>query len=66
MKLGGVKKAEKKSALAELTSEWDDAEGDEVENAWGNEDLIDVNADEDDWGKLVLRWTSTKRRADVR
>ena len=55
MKLGGVKKAEKKSALAELTSEWDDSEGDEVENAWGNEDLIDVNADEDDWGELVFR-----------
>lgn len=34
-----------------------DADGDsgaaEVANAWGDGDLIDVNADEDDWGTLL-------------
>ena len=57
MKLGGAKKP--KASLADtLASEWDDgpngwdddaAAADEVGNAWGNDDLIDVNADNDDW-----------------
>lgn len=55
LKLGGVKKADpKKNSLAEtLAGEWEDGEG--VENAWGNDDLMDVNADGDDWGKWLHR-----------
>ena len=49
MKLGGSKKPT--SGLAEeLAAEWDD---DDVGNAWGNDDLIDVNADADDWGDCI-------------
>jgi SCY1-like protein 1 len=50
MKLGGVKPKTVKASLADtLADEWNDEDDGEVENAWGNEDLIDVNADEDDW-----------------
>jgi SCY1-like protein 1 len=47
--LGGAKaKSKPNTSLADtLAGEWED--GDEVENAWGTEDLIDVNADGDDW-----------------
>jgi len=49
MKLGGTKPKATKASLADtLADEWDEGD-DEVENAWGNDDLIDVNADEDDW-----------------
>jgi len=49
MKLGGVKPKTIKTSLADtLADEWDEGD-EEVENAWGNDDLIDVNADEDDW-----------------
>lgn len=51
MKLGGAKakgKSTTNSALDEVMGDWDD-EG--PENAWGTDDLIDVNADDDDWGK---------------
>ena len=27
--------------------------GDESKNPWGSDDLIDINADQDDWGKRV-------------
>ncbi len=49
MKLGGAKaKAANGSSLADtLAGEWEEA--DEVANAWGTNDLIDVNADDDDW-----------------
>jgi SCY1-like protein 1 len=49
LKLGGVKaKSKPNTSLVDtIAGEWDD--GDDVENAWGNEDLIDVNADDDDW-----------------
>lgn len=47
MKLGGNKTAAKSSLADTVAGGWDDEE--EVENAWGNDDLIDVNADEDDW-----------------
>lgn len=47
---GGMKlsaKPKPTSNLADtLASEWDDGE---AANAWGTDDLIDVNADEDDW-----------------
>lgn len=54
MKLGG---AGKKTSTSQTTSslidslagEWEDA--DSVANAWGNDDLIDINADADDWGE---------------
>lgn len=54
MRLGGAKKTDKKSNIPDsLVAEWEDDEGDGegVANAWGSEDLIDVNADEDDWGE---------------
>lgn len=46
MKLGGVKPKTQPSVADAVAGEWDD---DGVENAWGTEDLIDVNADDDDW-----------------
>lgn len=50
MKLGATKSKAPSSNLADtLASEWDDADDGGVENAWGTDDLIDVNADEDDW-----------------
>ena len=51
MKLGGAtaKKPQSAPKLADMVAdEWEDGE---VANAWGNEDLIDVNADADDWGE---------------
>lgn len=53
MKLGGAKKAAGPSSLVAevIADEWADGDGDAVENAWGTDDLIDVNADADDWGK---------------
>ena len=57
LKLGGNKakaKSTTNAALDEVMGDWDD-EG--VENAWGTDDLIDVNADEDDWGMCFqLGW----------
>ncbi|WVQ84322.1 hypothetical protein IAT38_006474 [Cryptococcus sp. DSM 104549] len=49
MKLGGKKPAEKgKTSLADqLAGEWEDDE--DAANAWGTDDLIDMNADQDDW-----------------
>ncbi|WRT70322.1 uncharacterized protein IL334_007320 [Kwoniella shivajii] len=49
LKLGGKKPTAGPSSLADVVaSEWDDDDND-AGNAWGNDDLIDVNADEDDW-----------------
>lgn len=51
MKLG-ANKGPKKAALSvadSVANEWEDGG---VEDAWGD-DLIDVNADEDDWGESV-------------
>ncbi|WVR00194.1 hypothetical protein IAU59_007336 [Kwoniella sp. CBS 9459] len=48
LKLGGKKATPAKSSLADtLAGEWE--EEDETANAWGTDDLIDVNADDDDW-----------------
>ncbi|WOO79216.1 N-terminal kinase-like protein [Vanrija pseudolonga] len=47
MKLGGAAKAHKPTDLADALAA--DFEDDEVANAWGNDDLINVNADDDDW-----------------
>ncbi|CAD6573941.1 MAG: hypothetical protein TREMPRED_000967 [Tremellales sp. Tagirdzhanova-0007] len=49
MKLSGSKaKSHAGTTLADaVVGEWEDA--DEVANAWGTNDLIDVNADDDDW-----------------
>ncbi|TXT11143.1 hypothetical protein VHUM_01894 [Vanrija humicola] len=47
MKLGGATKAHKPTDLADALAA--DFEDDEVANAWGNDDLINVNADDDDW-----------------
>ncbi|WWC64691.1 uncharacterized protein I303_107302 [Kwoniella dejecticola CBS 10117] len=53
LKLGGnAKKAVAGSSnLADMVaSEWDDNDDDnDAHNAWGTDDLIDVNADQDDW-----------------
>ncbi len=50
MKLGGVKSKPPGPSIADvLADEWQDADDTGVENAWGNDDLIDVNADTDDW-----------------
>ncbi|WWC91608.1 uncharacterized protein L201_006554 [Kwoniella dendrophila CBS 6074] len=52
LKLGGNSKtqAQRSSNLADVVaSEWDDDNDNDAGNAWGNDDLIDVNADEDDW-----------------
>lgn len=46
MKLAGAKKAPGKSLADQLAGEWEEEDGG---NAWGTDDLIDVNADDDDW-----------------
>lgn len=49
MRLGGNKPKTVAPNLADvLADEWHDAD-EGVESAWGNDDLIDVNADTDDW-----------------
>lgn len=49
MKLGGAKpKLAGANLMDELAAELDD---DEVANAWGTDDLMDVNADTDDWSE---------------
>jgi len=48
MQLGASKSSAVFSSLADqLTEEAEKEEG----NPWGNEDLMDVNADEDDWSE---------------
>ncbi|OCF77226.1 SCY1 protein kinase [Kwoniella mangroviensis CBS 8886] len=48
-KTGGAGAGPGPSSLVDMVaSEWDDNDNDGG-NAWGNDDLIDVNADEDDW-----------------
>jgi SCY1-like protein 1 len=50
MKLGGVKAKSSVPRVEDIIAdEWQDAEDNGVESAWGNDDLIDVNADTDDW-----------------
>lgn len=67
MQLGGNKQssASKTAALAaELAGE---AEG-EATNAWGTDDLMDVNADEDDWSAFAtapVAASSSSRKATV-
>lgn len=66
MQLGGNKQssASKTAALAaELVGE---AEG-EATNAWGTDDLMDVNADEDDWSAFATApvAASSSRKATV-
>lgn len=51
MKLAGAKKAPGKSLADQLAGEWEEEDGG---NAWGTDDLIDVNADDDDWCMLLL------------
>ncbi|OXG93598.1 SCY1-like [Cryptococcus neoformans A2-102-5] len=46
MKLAGAKKAPGKSLADQLAGEWEEEDGG---NAWGTDDLIDVNAEDDDW-----------------
>lgn len=55
MKLGGAKKAPGKSLADQLAGEWEEEDGG---NAWGTDDLIDVNADDDDWCTYFLFDTS--------
>ncbi len=38
------------TALVDVLAGEYEEDGDEVANAWGHDDLIDVNADDDDWG----------------
>ena len=33
-------------------------------NPWGNDDLMDVNADEDDWSASASLWYATPQRTD--
>lgn len=48
MKLGAAKKPAVSTSVADsVAAEWEDDGS--AANAWGNDDLIDVNADEDDW-----------------
>ena len=49
LKLGVAKSRDTNgsSLVDTLAGEWEDA--DDVANAWGTKDLIDVNADDDDW-----------------
>lgn len=51
MKLGGAKKTPGKSLADQLAGEWEEEDGG---NAWGTDDLIDVNADDDDWCTYFL------------
>ncbi|WVR07770.1 hypothetical protein IAU60_004813 [Kwoniella sp. DSM 27419] len=48
LKLGGKRPQPQVSLADTLAGEWE-AEDEETANAWGTDDLIDVNADEDDW-----------------
>jgi SCY1-like protein 1 len=62
MQLGGasggrasVHKPGMSTALVdELAGEFEE-DGDEVANAWGSSDLMDVNADGDDWSECVVK-----------
>ncbi len=51
MKLGGAKSkvATRATGLADVLAE--DFESDEMAKAWGTDDLMDVNADADDWSE---------------
>lgn len=64
MKLGGKKAggaaASSSSLIDSLAGEWEDA--DSVANAWGNDDLIDINADADDWGGFACTHHTGSRR----
>lgn len=40
------------SLVDELAGEFEE-DGNEVANAWGSSDLMDVNADGDDWSKFT-------------
>ena len=51
---GTPQRGTKSNPIADaVAGEWED--GDEVANAWGTDDLIDVNADADDWGESITR-----------
>jgi SCY1-like protein 1 len=59
LQLGGSAKSKlNTSAVADFAKELEDdiavpgSFGGGAENPWGNDDLLDVNADEDDWGTL--------------
>jgi hypothetical protein len=52
MQLGGAKVLGS-SGLADSNMDWALAAAAEAVNPWGNDDLMDVNADEDDWSKLL-------------
>ena len=54
MQLGGSK-VPGSVASASLAAQWEEevaAEEGMQDNPWGTDDLIDINADEDDWGML--------------
>jgi SCY1-like protein 1 len=48
MQLGGTK-SQQKIVSAVLAEEWADEAADGNPSPWGTDDLIDINADQDDW-----------------
>lgn len=56
MRLGGTgpSKAGGQSSLVDALAGEFEEDGDEVANAWGQGDLMDVNADADDWSEQLL------------
>lgn len=54
--MGGSKLASRSSNLNKLAAEWAEEAAAEAEanqsNPWGSDDLMDVNADEDDWSEF--------------
>lgn len=57
MRLGGTKAASSPaggSTLVDALAGEFEEDGDEVAKAWGTDDLMDVNADEDDWSTCCI------------
>ena len=52
----GINKVPSSATAAILAEQWadDTTESLRTENPWGNDDLIDVNADEDDWSRYPV------------
>lgn len=57
MQLGGGGGNHTSSALSHA-AEWAAEAEVETSNPWGNDDLMDVNADQDDWSEMIL-WSCT-------
>jgi SCY1-like protein 1 len=51
---GGSKKAANTNAIADFAKELEDEIMASNDNPWGNDDLMDVNADQDDWSEYEV------------